>query len=124
MTESMNTADIPVGVVGLGLMGSSITVALLMAGHPVLAIAPIEGEKESASQHIRKMIEQCEKDDLLNKAPEDYLKALTISDDFHDLDDCRLVLECVSEEWSIKSRIYEKIELVVNKDTVLATNTS
>ena len=33
-----------IGVVGLGLMGCSIATCLLMAGHPVVAIAPIESD--------------------------------------------------------------------------------
>ncbi|MDB5242224.1 MAG: 3-hydroxyacyl-CoA dehydrogenase family protein, partial [Spirosoma sp.] len=35
------TQTMPVGVVGLGLMGSSIVTCLLAAGHPVVAVAPI-----------------------------------------------------------------------------------
>ena len=37
----MDTSNIEVGVVGLGLMGTSIATCLLMAEHPVMAIAPI-----------------------------------------------------------------------------------
>lgn len=40
MGNKMQLAAIEVGVVGLGLMGSSIVVALFLAGHKVKAIAP------------------------------------------------------------------------------------
>ena len=41
MNNTPELTEIEVGVVGLGLMGTSIIVSLLMAGHPVKAIAPI-----------------------------------------------------------------------------------
>ena len=40
MKEIINTGDVTAGVVGLGLMGCSITTCLLMAGHTVIAVAP------------------------------------------------------------------------------------
>ena len=43
-TKQFRTAEMEIGVVGLGLMGSSIIVALLIAGHPVKAIAPIPSD--------------------------------------------------------------------------------
>ena len=45
--------EIPIGVVGLGLMGCSIATCLLMAGHPVKAIAPIESDLQHAAKRIR-----------------------------------------------------------------------
>ena len=44
----INTTDIPVGVVGLGLMGCSITTCFAMAGHPVVAIAPVSDDLKHA----------------------------------------------------------------------------
>ena len=38
-TSKTNPADIPVGVVGLGLMGTSIVTCLLAAGHPVVGVS-------------------------------------------------------------------------------------
>jgi 3-hydroxybutyryl-CoA dehydrogenase len=52
MNEQSNVAAIPVGVVGLGLMGSSIVAALLISGHPVKAIAPIAADIENARERI------------------------------------------------------------------------
>ena len=43
---------ITVGVVGLGLMGCSITTCLLMAGHRVIALAPLSIDLENAEKRI------------------------------------------------------------------------
>ena len=53
MTEQFDTQSISVGVVGLGLMGTSIVVSLLIAGHKVIGIAPVPGEKEVAPANIK-----------------------------------------------------------------------
>ena len=49
---NLNPEEVPASVVGLGLMGCSITVCLLMAGHPVVAIAPIPGDLITAKGHV------------------------------------------------------------------------
>ncbi|TAN01353.1 MAG: 3-hydroxyacyl-CoA dehydrogenase family protein [Chitinophagaceae bacterium] len=122
--NQINTKDIIVGIVGLGLMGSSIAVALLIAGHPVVGIAPIDDEKERASLHIKELLLNAAKTGLLKRPLRDYLASLTISDDYHELDDCQLVLECVLEDIEVKKEIYRKITRIVERKTIIATNTS
>ena len=41
MQQEIDPTKIPAGVVGLGLMGCSITTCLLMARHSVTAVAPV-----------------------------------------------------------------------------------
>ena len=52
MKETIDPTKISVGVVGLGLMGCSITTCLLIAGHPVVAIAPVAADLEHAEKRI------------------------------------------------------------------------
>ena len=124
MEHNVATNQISVGVVGLGLMGSSIVAALLRAGHRVNAIAPLPVDMDLAPQRIADQLNQCEKADLLARPMADYLEQLTISDDYNQLRGCRLVLECVVEHLDIKKRVYQKIEAVISPDAVIASNTS
>jgi 3-hydroxybutyryl-CoA dehydrogenase len=124
MDETIQTSEISVGVVGLGLMGSSIVVALLMAGHPVKAIAPLPNELADALQRITTQLQHGEEAELLTQPLEKTVALLTLSADYGELRDCRLVLECVTEKIPIKQSVYEKIAAVVSTDTVLASNTS
>lgn len=124
MEHNVPVNQIPVGVVGLGLMGSSIVAALLIAGHPVKAIAPLPVDMELAPQRISDQLTHCEKADLLAHPPTYYLSRLTITDSYDQLQDCRLVLECVIENLAIKETVYQKIEAVVTPDAVIASNTS
>ncbi|MFA4868008.1 MAG: 3-hydroxyacyl-CoA dehydrogenase family protein [Pedobacter sp.] len=124
MTNFDNAKSIPVGIVGIGLMGSSILLSLLVSGHPVVAIAPIPGEKELGWQRIIELFEHCKKEGLLNKPVQHYLDRLIISDDYAQLNNCQLVMECVMEKLEIKQQVYQKIAAVVNSNTVVASNTS
>lgn len=124
MEQNLVTTQISVGVVGLGLMGSSIVAALLIAGHPVKAIAPLPVDMDLAPQRITDQLRHCEKADLLTRPMEDYLSQLTVSADYNELRDCRLVLECVIENLAIKQIVYQKIEAEVASDAVIASNTS
>lgn len=124
MAEELKAADVTIGVVGLGLMGSSIVVALLLAGHGVVAIAPISGEKDIAPKRIGAQLRLCEQDGLLSAPRETYLSALTISDDYALLERCDLVLECVMEKMDIKGAVYQKIVSATYPDTIIASNTS
>ncbi len=120
----MDTAEISIGVVGLGLMGSSVVTALLVAGHNVRAIAPLPADLEVIPNRIQEQLNQCNRAGLLKEPIEWYLHNLFISDDYLNLSGCRVVLECVIEEVEVKKSVYKKIIDVVTDDTIIASNTS
>ena len=117
-------AEIGVGVVGLGLMGCSITTCLLIAGHPVVAIAPRPVDLESALQRIDDHLRHSFDQGISSNPSEFYLKNLLISEDFAALKNTPLVIECTLEDLSVKKQIYEEIEKVVSDETIITSNTS
>jgi len=124
MNQELNVGDIPVGVVGLGLMGSSIVAALLVAGHPVVGIAPTPYDAVDASLKIGHQLDLCHHAGLMKHIPEFYLKALRISEDYDMLEPCGVVIECVVEKIEIKTEVYQKITAVVGSKTIIGSNTS
>ena len=76
---------IPVGVVGLGLMGCSITTCLLMAGHPVVAIAPIPGDLTTAPERIRHHLLRSYQEGLTQQDPQQLYARLVLSEDYNSL---------------------------------------
>lgn len=122
--SNVNSVAVPVGIVGLGLMGCSISTCLLMAGHPVVAIAPIPGDMITAESRIQKHLEKSYKEELTAQEPDIYLAKLTISEDYGLLKDCRLVIECTIENVEIKRAVYARIEAVVPDETIITSNTS
>src|SRR5687768_16514216 len=96
-TSTHQHTNTSIGIVGLGLMGCSIATCLLMAGHPVVAIAPIESDLETAEGRIKEHLTKSKKEGLTKKTPRALLKDLTITADYSALADCELVIECTLE---------------------------
>jgi 3-hydroxybutyryl-CoA dehydrogenase len=115
---------IPVGIVGLGLMGCSITTCLLMAGHPVVAVAPIPLDMPTAEPRIREHLEKSREEGLIPESPEHYFNNLTITEDYSLLKPCAIVIECTIENLEIKKSVYKKIEAVISDETIVTSNTS
>lgn len=124
MAAQLNPAAIPVGVVGLGLMGSSIVASLLMSGHTVVGIAPLPDDLEAGPRRIREQLVQCAAAGLLAATVEECLSRLTVTDRYSALRDCRLLQECVVEKVDIKKLVYRKIAAVAAPDAVITSNTS
>jgi 3-hydroxybutyryl-CoA dehydrogenase len=118
------TKEIPVGVVGLGLMGCSIATCLLMAGHPVIAVAPISSDMESAESRILNHLIKSRAQGLVKETPEYYLKALVVTEDYTSLKPCKLIIESTIENEDIKKSVYSKIEAEITNDALIASNTS
>jgi 3-hydroxybutyryl-CoA dehydrogenase len=121
---AITTKEIPVGVVGLGLMGCSITTCLLMSGHPVIAVAPISDDLKHAEFRIRNHFLKSREQGLVKETPEYYLKNLIITEDYSRLKFCKLVIECTIENEDIKRTVYSKVESAIADDALMASNTS
>lgn len=120
----MNTYEIPVSVVGLGLMGCSIATCLLIAGHPVVALAPIPEDLLHAEERIRGHLIKAYSNGLITEEPGFYTKNLTISESYSSLSPCQLVIECTIENLDIKASVYQKIEEHISETAILTSNTS
>lgn len=118
------TGDRTVGVIGLGLMGSSIVTSLVISGHRVVALAPIAADLEQAPGYLRRHLERAQSLDITDRSVDYYMDRITLTETYQDLKKCALVLECVIEDRHIKAAVYDKIESQVAENTIIGTNTS
>src|SRR5664279_3299348 len=109
-----NNADIIIGVVGLGLMGCSICTCLLIAGHRVIAVAPIPDDLNNAEKRIRKHLDKSHEEGMAAMESQQYFKNLVITEDYNELANCALEIECTVENIDIKKSVYAKIESVIS----------
>ena len=79
--DIIDAKTLPVGVVGPGLMGCSIATCLLMAGHPVVALAPIESDLEHAEKRIREHLSKSRHEGLTDKTSDSLLGNVFITMD-------------------------------------------
>jgi 3-hydroxybutyryl-CoA dehydrogenase len=120
----MNTKEIPVAVVGLGLMGSSIVTCLLIAGHPVIALAPLSNDLLFAKRRITDHLEKAFQNKIIAYSADYYLNNLLITEDYAELYASKLVIECTIENIDVKESVYKKVEAVIASDALLVSNTS
>lgn len=121
----MDFDNLTIGVVGLGMMGSSIAADLLMHGQRVVALSPVPNKLDQAApQRINYYLDACWQQGLLDEKPAHYQQLITYTDHYRDLQSCELVLECVVEKIAIKKEVFAAVERVVAADAIITTNTS
>lgn len=119
-----STTDVQAGVVGLGLMGMSITTCLLAAGHPVVAVTRSVEKHRNARRHILALLGQMTKQGILRRDPSTLIRKLTISENFSDLRGSQVVIESIVEDLETKRIALARIEEAVAPETVIGSNTS
>lgn len=124
MNKNLKAEEIKIGVVGLGLMGCSITTCLLMAGHPVIAVAPVPADLAHAAKRVTGHLQRSRKEKLVNNTASSFLRNLEITEDYNKLKDCKLVIECTIENIDVKKSVYAKIEAVISSESLITSNTS
>jgi 3-hydroxybutyryl-CoA dehydrogenase len=112
------------GVVGMGLMGSSIAACLLAAGHIVAAVEVDPARLRKAPRRVLSLLEGLREESLLRSDPRRILKRLTISEDYSGLRQSQIVVECVTEDLDLKREVIRRIEQAVSPGTIIGSNTS
>ena len=123
--KSVDSADYTVAVIGAGAMGQGIAQVSAQGGLKTLLFDAKPGGAEAGREQIVKRIDR-----LVEKGRigEDEAKAarerLGVVDDFAGLAGCDAVVEAVFEDLDVKTDVFKKVEAVVSKDCIIASNTS
>ena len=73
---------IGVGVVGIGLMGSSICTCMLIAGHPVIGLAPIPVDLEAVKLRICNDLDEARREGIITQPTQYYLDHLLLTENY------------------------------------------
>jgi 3-hydroxyacyl-CoA dehydrogenase len=114
-----------VGVIGLGVMGRGIVMAIAAAGIPVVAVGLDDDHVAKAMGAIEKMWGSTVKKGRMSQEQLDRQLALIArSTDPADLAEVDLVIEAVTEDMAIKQAVFAQLGQVTRRGTILASNTS
>jgi 3-hydroxybutyryl-CoA dehydrogenase len=116
--------DCKAGVIGLGLMGTSITACLLAAGHPVIGLEKDGIRQRAVKSRVHASLKKLAKEHLLNADPDGLIQNLTVTSAYSDLADAVLVVESITESLNSKVEVLLNLEAVVSPRTLIGTNTS
>ncbi|WP_309681397.1 3-hydroxyacyl-CoA dehydrogenase [Polaromonas sp.] len=123
MTAKLN--EVPLLVVGAGVMGVGIAQVAAQAGHTVMLYDAREGAASEAKTQLAKSL-----DALVTKGKltaQGVTQTLSRIEAIASLDAAaaaRLVVEAVVEQLDVKRRLFTQLEAIVAADCVLASNTS
>jgi 3-hydroxybutyryl-CoA dehydrogenase len=119
-----------IGIVGAGAMGTGIAQVAAAAGHRVILGDAADGATERARANLVKTMEREVNRERMNKDTANALLGRIeyvprpLEFDLSDYRDCGLIIEAIVEDLSVKRSLFQRLERVVARNAVLATNTS
>ena len=115
-----------VTVIGAGTMGPGIAEIMALSGADVILYARKEEKLKLAYSVIRTGLGVFAEEGTISKDEiEDVLAKVTFTSDFERaMADPDLVIEAVTEDREIKTKLYETLDGILKEDTIIASNTS
>jgi len=113
-----------IGVIGVGIMGSGIAQLSATAGHNVVVTDVSKEFYDRAVLSMNKSLDKLIEKKVVNQSKEKILSRITYSEDLKVFSDCNIVIEAVVENLKEKVAFFKKLEPIVSKDAILASNTS
>lgn len=121
---TLKPVDVPAGVVGMGLMGTSIAACLLIAGHAVAAVDQDAAKRRTARSRLLRLLKGAKKEGILKADPSNVIGRFTISDSYSVFGNCGIVIESVFENIEAKREVIRNVEEVASPRTIIGSNTS
>ena len=112
------------GVVGMGLMGTSIAACLAGAGHRLSCIESDPAKLRTARKRLLNVLNDAWKTGLISVPPDTVMRQVIISGEYFDLKAAEIVIESTVEELTVKRQVIGEIEKAVSSKTLIGSNTS
>jgi 3-hydroxybutyryl-CoA dehydrogenase len=114
-----------IGVVGAGTMGSGIAQIAATFGHDVYLFDAYKDQLKTSEQGLLKILNrQVTKDRMTQKEMDEILHRIHFVDHLKNFTECEVVFEAITENLQAKKDQLARIEGIVNRSCILATNTS
>lgn len=122
--KQLNSNSI-VAVVGSGAMGTGIAQVAATAGHKVLVFDNNQNSLEKSSASLQNVFTRLiEKNRITQTAAQEILNRIEYCHNIEDLSIADIVIEAIVENLEVKKNVFSHLELIVDDNTILATNTS
>jgi len=114
-----------VGIIGAGMMGAGIAYATALSGaEVVLKDVSLEGAEKGKAYSENILKKQVSRGRMTQEKADEILARIQPTDKAEDFAGVDFVIEAVFEDTSLKHKVFQEIENVVNADAVLGSNTS
>ena len=115
---------IQIGVVGLGLMGSSIATCLLAAGHKVTALTRHIEKSDEVRKRVFNFLKQLQEEGVLKEDPNKTIQRLFITDEYSSFANHEVIIESITENLDDKKEVFQQLEKVLSPTAIIGSNTS
>jgi len=117
--------DTVIGIIGAGTMGAGIAQIASSNGHEVFLYDAYAEQLPKAKAGLEKILNrQVEKGRMSQEKVDGILSRIHFVDDITKFGKCGFVIEAIVENIDIKKDAFQRLEGIVSKDCVLASNTS
>ncbi len=114
-----------VSIIGAGTMGCGIAQIAATKGHTVCLYDSFDGAIDNAKIKITKILNRLvEKERITVQEQNDITERIQFTNDIKNIKESKLVIEAIIEDLKLKQDIFNKIEDIVEKKCIIATNTS
>ncbi len=125
MALDANRPDLCVGVIGTGAMGRGIVQVSAAGGMNVVMMDTRAGAADEARDFVAKMLGRAAEKGSMTQAEADAAVArIKVAQSLADFKDCHMVVEAIVENLDAKRALFGDLEIVVDPECILATNTS
>lgn len=114
-----------IGIVGAGTMGTGIAQIAAANGHTVHLYDAYPEQLRTSEEGLRRILaRQVEKERMTSAERDELLGRIQWADHMVSFSKCNLVVEAIIEELDVKRDQFARLEAIVPKECMLATNTS
>ncbi len=114
-----------IGVIGTGTMGIGIVQVAAQNNCQVIAFEMQENVLQKAKDALQKtLVKLVEKQKISAEQQQTIFSNITFTTNLQDLQSASLIIEAIVEKLDIKKDVFSKLENIVSKECILATNTS
>lgn len=114
-----------IGVIGSGTMGTGIAQIAATNRHHVYLFDPFSEQLKKSEKGLTAILQrQVEKKRMTQQEVDDILSRIHFVNHISDFSECGIVFEAIIEDLQAKKDQFARVEAIVSKNTILATNTS
>lgn len=114
-----------IGVVGVGTMGHGIAEVFALSGHEIVMIDISEDILAFAREKIGSSLDKMVRRGKIKEADrEEALRRIYGSTRIEDLKECDLIVEAIFENEGLKRDLFARLDSIIKKEAIFASNTS
>jgi 3-hydroxybutyryl-CoA dehydrogenase len=109
-----------IGIIGTGTMGLGIAQTAVQSGFKVVMLGINNEALTTAHRTIEKRLLKV----MTNDEKDETISNIQLTQNINDMADLSLIIECITEDKTIKQQLFKQLDSICSQDAALATNTS